>query len=400
MRRRTRTILGVALVVALAAPVARGTVNARPEAPRLVATLEPGESVVWRGGASAAVHRFRLVVERGGARLRAFGEVPWAHPPLDGMLVAPDGRRYPFSSVTEAFVDYPQAGAWVVEVDMSRGASAFRVRAKLETRRDLEWPRRPMWLEPNLRSMPPFEFTFDEPYTGGSAPVSCHVEEMVEEGARRCLRFSVGPENVGAGPFEIYLTPLVGGTGGGMVVQRLLHSGGRKTKLREAGTYEYHKTHGHYHYAGFASLELFEVLDPRTGKLAIAGTGKKIGFCTVDVLVAQFERFAQDPMNSALSDCDATDGAWIGLSRGWADVYDWRTSGNYVEFGPNEDGLYVLRSGFDARDLVDETNERDNYAYALIEVEGTRVDVLERGYGKDPWDPHKEVVRPWWDAGS
>ncbi len=94
--------------------------------------------------------------------------------------------------------------------------------------------------------------------------------------------------------------------------------------------------------------------------------------------------------------CNATDGAWIGLSRGWTDVYGWTTPGNYVEFGSNDDGLYVVRSAFDTRDLVDETNESDNHAYALIEVSGSRVDVLERGYGKDPWDPRKEVVRPWW----
>lgn len=395
MGRRTAAIIGGALAGAVALASLQGAA-ARPKPPPLVATLSPGEAAFWEGPAGEGSHEFRLEVERGGARIRFLGQVPQPFRFLSGRAVAPDGRRYPFSTIQEAFVDDPQPGTWRVTVHSPSG-DPFRVRAKLETRQDVAWPGKPMWLKPNLRSMPPYEFTFDNPYTAEGEVVSCHAEEMVEEGGRKCLRFSVGPENVGDGAFELYLAPLVDGTTGEATVhQRILHSSGDRMKLRDAGTYEYHKTHGHYHYAGFASLELLKVVDERRGRLAPAGTGKKIGFCTYDVVIADFESFAQDPRNSADSDCYASDGASIGLSRGWTDIYGWTTSGNYVEFGANEDGLYVVRSGFDTKDLVDETNERDNYAYALIRVAGTRVKILERGYGMDPWDPRREVVRPWW----
>lgn len=388
MGRRTALILTATIVLAAGAVATA--------APPVVGTLSPGEAVFWEGSPGEGPHEFRLVVEPGGVRIRFFGQTRQPFASISARAVAPDGRRYAFSAVDEAFVDDPRPGTWRVVVETPTG-DPFRVRAKLETREDLDWPDEPMWLKPNLRSMPPYEFTFANPYTAEGEAISCHAEETVEEGGRKCLRFSVGPENIGDGAFELYLAPLVDGTTGkASVTQRILHSTGDKMKLHDAGTYEYHKTHGHYHYAGFASLELLKVVDERRGTLEPAGTGKKIGFCTFDVVVAQFERFAQDPQGSAESDCNATDGAKIGLSRGWTDIYGWTTSGNYVEFGSNEDGLYVVRSAFDTKDLVDETNERDNYAYALVEVTGTRVKLLERGYGKDPWDAAKEVVLAWW----
>lgn len=364
-------------------------------APSPVATLSPGEAAFWEGRPSERPHEFRLEIPPGGARLRFLGQTSRPFGSLGGRAVAPDGRKYLFTTLTEAFIERPEAGTWLVVVDSPN--YPFRIRAKLESKRDTTWPHEDMWLKPNLRSMPPYEFTFANPYTAEGNVISCHAEEMAEEGGRKCLRFSVGPENTGDGAFELYLKPLVEGTTGeASVLQRIFHSSGKKMKLHDAGTYEYHKTHGHYHYAGFASLELLEVVDEERGYLAPAGTGKKIGFCTVDVMVAQFERFAQDPIDSAESNCNSTDGATIGLSRGWTDIYGWTTSGNYVEFGSNEDGLYVVRSGFDTKDFVDETNERDNYAYALIEVQGTDVKILERGYGKDPWDPAKQILEPWW----
>ena len=395
MGKRTIAIAGSAVATVVAA-ASLSTVAARPGQPQIVARLAPGEAVFWETPATEGQHEFRLDGEPGGARLRVLGQAPHPFDSLSGRIVAPDGRRVFFSSVEEAWVSDPQAGTWEVVVESPRG-DPLRLRAKVETGRDLAWPGKPMWMKPNLRSMPPYEFTFANPYTAEGEVVSCHADEMVEEGGRKCLRFSVGPENVGDGPFELYLTPLVEGTAGETtVLQQIRHSTDDKVKLRDAGTYEYHKTHGHYHYAGFASLELLKVVDERRGTMEPAGTGKKIGFCTFDVVIAQFERFAQDPRDSAESDCNATDGAWIGLSRGWTDIYGWTTSGNYVEFGSHDDGLYVVRSGFDTRDLVDETNERDNYAYALVEVTGTKVKVLERGYGKDPWDPRRKVVRAWW----
>ena len=82
----------------------------------------------------------------------------------------------------------------------------------------------------------------------------------------------------------------------------------------------------------------------------------------------------------------------MGLSPGWADLYSWEQDGNYVEFGTNGDGRYLVRSTADALHNILESDETDNSAYAYLEITGTTIRVLERGRGFSPWDPHKVVV--------
>ena len=77
----------------------------------------------------------------------------------------------------------------------------------------------------------------------------------------------------------------------------------------------------------------------------------------------------------------------LGLTRGWGDVYRWQRPGQYVEFGDHGDGRYVVRAIVDKPGEVKETNERDNAGYALIQVTGENVTILERGQGHSPWDP-------------
>jgi len=79
----------------------------------------------------------------------------------------------------------------------------------------------------------------------------------------------------------------------------------------------------------------------------------------------------------------------LGLGTGWGDIYVYGLDGNYVEFGENTDGLYVVRSIADAFNDVLETDESDNQGYAYIKVSGNNIKVLERGHGSSPWDPAK-----------
>jgi hypothetical protein len=87
----------------------------------------------------------------------------------------------------------------------------------------------------------------------------------------------------------------------------------------------------------------------------------------------------------------AADDGLLSLTRGWGDVYRWQRPGQYVEWGDNTDGLYVVRSTVDKSNTTLETDEDDNSAYAFIRVTGRRVDELERGQGLSPFDPHKIV---------
>ena len=63
----------------------------------------------------------------------------------------------------------------------------------------------------------------------------------------------------------------------------------------------------------------------------------------------------------------------------------------YVEFDGNGNGRYVVRSVVDEMDNVLESDDTDNVSYAYIEVQGDTVEILERGWGTDPWDDRKVV---------
>jgi hypothetical protein len=259
---------------------------------------------------------------------------------------------------------------------------------------------------PNLQLVPPYELTFSGALNVARSPIasspdSCTPDDTAEHLAVRCLRFSIGPANVGAGPLEL----LFPGNGQGVVTQgrayqRVYYSDGRSI-TRPAGTFLYHKTHMHYHHTGFGRLDLYRVLDARHGRVSLAGTGPKQGFCTGDVMIADWSSFANLDQNSAHSDCLSQlgptgtvqpTGTSMGLSAGWADLYSWEQDGNYVNFGTNGDGDYLVRSTADAAGVVLESNEHDNTSYAYIRVRGNAITVLERGRGSGPWDPHKVLA--------
>lgn len=87
----------------------------------------------------------------------------------------------------------------------------------------------------------------------------------------------------------------------------------------------------------------------------------------------------------------------MGITEGWADIYEFNTQGNFVDFTGRDDGLYVIRVEVDPDEVYLEGNEEDNFGYAYIEVSGTqppgppRAVLIERGRGLDPWDPNKVV---------
>ena len=281
----------------------------------------------------------------------------------------------------EALVDDPAVGRWTAIVEFGDVTeSAFRMRALLEDVADEEDEVRD--LVPNLRMTPPHQFTW-----------TCDPRETALYGAQNCLRFSAGPENIGDGPLFLHMKePGVTGT----MLQKVMRSDGTSF-TRDAGNYEFHAPHGHYHQIGVGEWELLKVTDPKRGGLVEVGTGRKQGFCTADLVIADWSSFEVDPprqLDGAVAECagaENAEGAVMGLGRGWGDIYTMTTEGNYVEFGGNGDGEYVVRAKTDILDSILETDEDDNVSYTLIRVEGSTITVLERGYGTDPWDPKKEL---------
>ena len=373
-----------------------------------VASLSVGENAFWEGTVRPAdpngTRIYLLAVEEPAEQLRIALDRREYAPSLE--VYAPNGTEIAVTGGwygLEAFVDDPVPGTWTIISRNAVGTLPFRLRAQLEGPPPAS-PTVAVPELPNLRMVPPFEFTFRSPPAGyvvstqGLGP-NCSAQEIVETAARRCLRFSLGPANTGDGPLLVRFAPLEGLVASGTAYQVIYDSSGGTTE-RPAGTFEYHKTHMHYHHSGFGKLELLRVTDGETGAMTPAGEGPKQGFCTGDVVMFDWFGFTQprEPVDSSCVDEAASTGmnrpigTTMALNTGWADLYSWVQDGMYVEWGDNGDGLYVVRAHADSKDWILETDESDNQSYALIRIEGTDITVLERGLGSDPWDPAKQLV--------
>ena len=421
------------------------TVPARAEQrPTGPISLGVGDSRFWLGGqidsgdlpdsslcdVVAPCPTFELRLAGGGDRLRVAYDTPSRTNSFELELTGPNGEttKVDGSNVfdAEAFVAKPAAGTWRVRV-IPQGVSYafFRMRAKLEGPAPAK-PAQKVPLLPDLRADPPYELGFVAPANplnaayppdtvnpplsaAGEAPASCTADEMAPAdvgggGAHDCLRLTSGPMNVGDGPFlKVFHFATDAANGGlsadgafirGPAYQDILWSDGSITQ-RRAGTYSFHTTHAHFHDDGILTYELFKVVGD---ELIPAGKGTKSGFCPADQLMGQWRSFTQDPAgdygsgDAPTGSCyGAADNGLLSLTRGWGDVYRWQRPGQYVEWTGNGDGYYVVRTTVDKSNTTLETNENDNASYAYIRVTGRSIDLLERGWGEGPFDPHKVV---------
>jgi hypothetical protein len=437
MRLRTAVL---AALFTLLVPIA-AVAETPPTAPM---PLGVGDSRFWLGGqidsgniqnaalcdVIAPCPTFELRLAAGGSRLRVAYDTPQRTNSFEIQLTGPDGQTTTVDGSNvfdaEAFVIKPAAGTWRVRV-IPEGVdhAFFRMRAKLEGPPGPR-PATKVPLLPDLRADPPYELGFVAPANplnaayppdtvnpplevAGEAPVSCTVDEMAPTdvgggGAHDCLRFTSGPMNVGEGPFlKVFHFATDAANGGlsadgafirGPAYQDVLWSDGSITQ-RRAGTYSFHVTHAHFHDDGILTYELFKV-DGRD--LVLAGKGTKSGFCPADQLMGEWRSFTQDPAgfygsgDAPTGSCyGAADDGLLSLTRGWGDVYRWQRPGQYVEWTGNGDGYYVVRTTVDKSNTTLETNDDNNSSYALIRVTGRNVDLVERGFGMSPFDPHKVV---------
>lgn len=411
--------------------------------------LATGDSAFWDGqtvsgdvpdaglcGVGGPCFDYPLRLARGGRLLRVALDTPSRQDTFELQVVDPAGAVAASTTNSnqfndEVFVEGPMRGTWTVRV-LPQGAedAFFRLRAKLEGAA-APGPGRVLSLLPNLRTVPPLELGFIAPLNpanglyppdtanppadaAGVHPVSCTADEAAPRAvggfeAVHCLRLTSGPINVGDGPYDMrfsFTEDLVAGEGelaaeGGTIQEaamfQAIHRSDGSLRTREAGTYSFHLTHGHFHDNNVLTYELYRVLNRRTGTLRRASRGTKSGFCPADQLFGRWRRFEQEPAgyfgegDQPTGNCFSFSDGFLGLTVGWGDVYRWQRPGQYVEFDGNGDGLYVVRSTVDKPDEVVETDETDNASYALVRVVGERVDILERGQGRSPWDRRKLV---------
>jgi hypothetical protein len=357
-------------------------------------------------------YAYKLRLAEKGARLRVAIDIPQRRDTYRITIVDPHGtstQKTTFNAFNaEVFVPKPDTGMWTIVVaPLTAEHSTFRLRAKLEAHEYSPSKAKKLWA-PNLIVPRLWEFGFVSPVTGlagfssddANPPVdaaghhlfSCTFDETAE-GAHRCLRFSFQLSNAGDGNFDVRFNTTGNPQQGAMV--QCVERPGKAPLARPAGEYWFHSTHGHYHYQDVVLHQLFRVTNRKTGAMALAGNGQKLGYRPADQGFARWDRFVQGPSGTSASagNCYAGSNNQIGLSRGWGDAYRWQRPGNFVEFGNNPDGWYVVRTTADPTHHLLETDESDNMGYAYVRVIGDYAQLLETGIGSDPWDPHKIVSR-------
>jgi len=361
--------------------------------------------------------RYRLeVASAGAARLRVAIDTPARNDNFYTEVTPPGGTpvsvRNNNAFNAEIVIDEPPVGTYNILVrPYSASNTRFQMRAKLEGVIPTPQPDENGLLLPDLRPTPPYDLAFVAPANpaagfapddlnppldaAGIHPLSCAWDETRDDQVIRCLRFSFGLVNAGLGNFDIRSDRSQGQQEGPMF-QCVQRADGPPVS-RPAGSFEFHTAHGHVHYQDIIYNELFRVSDPENGTMWAAGQGKKLGYFPADQSIADWFEFyngARATSGSAGNCTTIENPSRIGMSVGWGDVYRWQRPGNFVDFGNNEDGLYVVRMTVDPFDNVLESREGNNTGYTYIRVTGDRVEVLEWGRGTSPWDPNKQVITP------
>lgn len=408
-------------------------VSASP-VPQNLGSLTFGSELFWAGGyvGNSPTHSLPLVsvpIDRcatlgpcfaytltvsqtsGTARLRVGFDTPARDDGFEMTVTSPAGaattsRNSNAYSMEQVFVA-PATGTWTISVAPSSADNAsFRMRAKLEAAAPAPVATGDHLL-PNLRVTRIWEFGFAAPANPGNGlfppddvnpplsvagqqPISCAVDEQVEDGAKRCLRFSFGLGNVGWGNFDIRfsgdrLNPYA-------MTQCLQRADNALPDARPAGTGSFHKTHGHFHYDNIIAHEVFRVFNRAgTGPREAVGDGRKLGYSPADQGIPEWYRFDNGPpqVSSSAGNCSPGSQSRLGMSPGWGDAYRYQRPGNYVYFDKGSDGYYVVRTIADPQNDVLESNEADNVSYALIQIIGEEINVLESGRGEGPWDPQR-----------
>lgn len=307
--------------------------------------------------------------------------------PEDGTLARSQWAYY----AGTLLLDEPSAGNYTVEVQATSGSGPYEAAIQLEARPAPG--QTPRDLLPNLITMPPLDLAIERPTAGPDVPVAegCTPYEVVEEQARRCLRFTNTVANLGTGALEVRLSfeqGALAAADAGTFVQRIYQDDGSYREEPVAGA-AFHATHAHWHYEEFAAFELYRY-DAATGERGdLVREQRKSGFCFFDMGLPELEHVGTSPpVYADEANCfTQPEDDWVtGLSAGWYDMYWSSLDDQYIDVSGLEDGTYELVIEADAEGSLIQASSEDDRAGAVIELAGDEVRVLERwSEGTDTW---------------
>jgi hypothetical protein len=253
---------------------------------------------------------------------------------------------------------------------------------------------------PNLVTLPPLDLQVDLPAWGNLwvAPVprpvrdvavlagvrGCSPDEVVDAGAKRCLRVNNRVANMGEGPLEVRLATnelAAALRGEGQFYQRIYRTDGTYRDVAVGKAY-WHPQHAHLHYQGIAEYTVYHWDEATQTRGEKVNAGRKAGFCLVNEGLADPARLGTWPYDGAHSgygcaDPTAYGGFVMGIDPGWFDGYETYRTDQYVEITGVPDGIYEFVSRANAGDSLLESDGEDNEASLVFRLVGDRVEVLD-----------------------
>lgn len=184
---------------------------------------------------------------------------------------------------------------------------------------------------------------------------------------RRLLRLTTSTPNIGAGALEVRGSTIVA-PDAQEVLQRIYRADGSYWD-RLAGTFEYHPTHGHTHFDGWAVYRLRE----RSAEGAVGeilAQGDKTSFCLLDIVT-----YGEDAAASGAPHYTTCGQMVQGISPGWSDVYDLELDDQWIDITEIPDGSYWLEAEVDPEGQVLEEadGESNNVTRVALELSGDSV---------------------------
>jgi hypothetical protein len=185
--------------------------------------------------------------------------------------------------------------------------------------------------------------------------------DTTTQAGRVLLRLATEVANIGEGPLEIW----GGDTSGASqsVFQRIYREDGT-TRDRLSGSFEFHPSHGHIHFEGFATYNLREV--NRDGSVGdIVASGGKTSFCLINLR----HPFPDLTGQAQIADGRGGDscGQIQGISVGYSDVYPASLPDQWIDVTNVASGSYWLEVISDPDNNLVENDESNNIARVQID---------------------------------
>jgi hypothetical protein len=240
----------------------------------------------------------------------------------------------------------------------------------------------------------------------GTFSNSCYLDETIQFGSTRCLRFDNDIRNIGAGPLVLRFQYSPDAFDGHCTMQQEVLSSDGTVTDRGAGPCVFHTQHGHFHYQNMGRYQLYAVGANGMPAAAPIAASNKVGFCTIDVDDYTFglPGDVQRPRTYSFPTCNIPNAystqlptstpygpggvpEYMGISPGWGDVYTWDLPQQYIDVTHVPDGLYevVSRSNFDGGIL---TSDRSlETGITCIRITGAKVDVIHELPSQADSDP-------------